>query len=155
MKILQTIFCLFFVAFAALASDSPYNESADAKLDIQLALAQAATNQTPIIIIFGANWCTDCKMLSRAITTGASAPLVARDFKVVKVSVGHWDKNFDVAKTYGVPLDKGIPAVSIISAKNEVLYVTKEGELANAESMGDKGINDFLKRVTADALARK
>jgi protein disulfide-isomerase len=69
--------------------------------------------------------------------------------------VGRWDKNLDVAKTYGVPLEKGIPAVAIISAKNETLYVTKEGELANARKMGDKGIYEFFKRVTAEALAKK
>jgi len=46
-------------------------------------------------------------------------------------------------------LEKGIPAVVIVSAINEVLYATKEGELANARSMGDNGIYEFFKRVTA------
>jgi protein disulfide-isomerase len=154
MKILHTLFFVFLAA-AATAADLPYNETADAKLDIKQALTQAATNNTPIIIVFGANWCGDCKMLDSAMKTGASAPLLSRDFKIVKVNVGHWDKNFDVAKTYGVPLEKGIPAVAIISARNKVLYVTKEGELANARKMGDKGIYDFFKRVTAEALANK
>jgi protein disulfide-isomerase len=154
MKILQTIFFVFLAVVAAVA-DSPYNEQADAKLDIKQALKQAATTQTPIIIVFGANWCGDCKMLDTAMKTGASAPLLTRDFQIVKVNIGHWDRNYDVAKTYGVPLEKGIPAVAIISAKNEVLYVTREGELANARSMGDKGIYEFFKRVTAGALAKK
>jgi thioredoxin 1 len=154
MKILHTLFFVF-LAVAAIAADNPYNETADAKLDIKQALTQATTNQTPIIIVFGANWCGDCKMLDSAMKTGASAPLLSQDFKIVKVNVGHWDKNFDVAKAYGVPLEKGIPAVAIISAKNEVLYVTREGELANARSMGDKGIYEFFKRVTAEALAKK
>jgi len=154
MKILQVLFFVF-LAVAATAGDNPYNETADAKLDLKQALTQAATNQTPIIIVFGANWCGDCKMLDTAMKTGASAPLLARDFIIVKVNVGHWDKNFDIAKTYGVPLEKGIPAVAIISAKNEVLYVTREGELASARSMGDKGIYEFLKKVTAQAMAKK
>jgi protein disulfide-isomerase len=94
-------------------------------------------------------------MLDKAMKNGASAPLLSQDFKVVKVNVGRFDKNLDVAKTYGVPLKKGIPAVVIISAKNEVLYVTREGELADARKMGDKGIYDFFKRVTAEALAKK
>lgn len=94
-------------------------------------------------------------MLDSAMKNGASAPLLSRDFKIVKVNVGHWDKNLDVAKAYGVPLEKGIPAVAIISAKNEVLYVTREGELANARRMGDKGIYEFFKRVTAEATAKK
>lgn len=154
MKILQALFFMF-LPVAAVAADSPYNETADAKLEIKQALIQAATTRTPIIIVFGANWCGDCKMLDSAMKNGASAPLLSRDFKVVKVNVGHWDKNLDLAKAYGVPLEKGIPAVAIISAKNEVLYVTLEGELANARSMGDKGIYEFYKRVTAEAMAKK
>jgi len=86
---------------------------------------------------------------------GASAPLLARDFKIVKVNVGRFDKNVDIAKSYGVPLDKGIPAVAILSAKNEVLYATRAGELANARKMGDKGIYEFFKKVTAAATAKK
>ena len=154
MKLLNALFFVF-LAMVATATDNPYNETADAKLDIQKALTEAAPAQTPIIIVFGANWCGDCKMLDSAMKNGASAPLLSRDFKLVKVNVGHWDKNLDIAKAYGVPLEKGIPAVAIISARDQVLYVTREGELANARSMGDKGIYEFFKRVTAVAMAKK
>jgi protein disulfide-isomerase len=133
----------------AAAADSPYNETADAKLDIQQALTNAVAAKAQVIVVFGANWCGDCKMLDSAMKHGASAPLLARDFEIVKVNVGRFDKNVDIAKAYGVPLQKGIPAVVILSTNNEVVYVTKEGELANARSMGDSGIYDFFKQVTA------
>ncbi len=139
----------------AIAGETPYNETADARTDIKDALAKATTAQTPVIVVFGANWCGDCKMLDAAMKTGASAPLLAHDFKIVKVNVGHFDKNKDVAESYGVPLSKGIPAVAILSPKNEVLYATKEGELSNARKMGDNGVYEFFKRVTASSLAKK
>jgi protein disulfide-isomerase len=104
MRILHTLFFVF-LAMAAIAADNPYNETADAKLEIRQALTQAATTKTPIIVVFGANWCGDCKMLDTAMKTGASASLLSRDFKIVKVNVGHWDENLDVAKAYGVPLE--------------------------------------------------
>jgi protein disulfide-isomerase len=71
------------------------------------------------------------------------------------VNVGQFDKNLDVAKSYGVPLEKGIPAVVIISTNNVVLYATREGELADARKMGDSGIYEFFKRVTASTMAKK
>ena len=154
MKILNILFYMF-LAVATTAADSPYNETADSKLEIKQALTQGATTNTPVIIVFGANWCGDCKMLDSAMKKGASAQLLSRDFKIIKVNVGRFDKNLDVAKTYGVPLEKGIPAVAIVSAKNKVLYVTREGELANARRMGDNGIYEFFKRVTAETLAKK
>ena len=154
MKMLRLIPCLL-LALTAIAADSPYNETADAKLDIKQALTRAATAKTPVIIVFGANWCGDCKMLDSAMKNGASAPLLSRDFRMVKVNVGHFDKNLDVARSYGVPLQKGIPAVAIVSSGNKVLYVTKEGELANARKMGDSGIYEFFKAVTASVTARQ
>jgi len=154
MKILYALPFLL-LAVPAIAADNPYNETANAKLEIRQALTQATIAKTPVIVVFGANWCGDCKMLDSAMKNGASAPLLSRDFKIVKVNVGHFDKNRDVAKSYGVPLEKGIPAVVIISTNNVVLYATREGELANARKMGDQGIYEFFKRVTAAATAKK
>jgi protein disulfide-isomerase len=147
--------CLVFLMAGARAAEQPYDESADAKLDIKQALAQATIAKTPVIVVFGANWCGDCQMLSKAMKTGSSAPLLAHDFQIVKVNVGHFDKNLDIAEAYGVPLKKGIPAVVILSNKNEVLYATREGEVADARRMGEDGVYKFFKRVTADALVKK
>jgi thioredoxin 1 len=133
----------------AAAADTPYNNTADAKADIKQALARAVDTHTSVIVVFGANWCPDCRELHHAMNSGDCATLMAKDFQIVDVSVGRFNKNLDVAKSYGVPIEKGIPAVAIVSSENKVLYVTKEGELANARDMGDTGIYDFFKRVTA------
>lgn len=150
-RILNALIFLSVVVGVA-AAELPYNESADAKADIKQALAGGGNK--PVIVVFGANWCPDCRALDGALKHGASATLLSRDFKIVKVDVGHMDKNADVAASYGVPLKKGIPAVAIVSPKNEVLYVTKEGELASARKMGDDGIYQFFKRVTAEAKTK-
>lgn len=133
----------------AAAADTPYNDAADARLEIKQALARASNAHTSVIVVFGANWCPDCRELDHAMKNGDCASLMARDFQIVKVSVGRMDKNLDVAKSYGVPVEQGIPAIAILSSKNKVLYVTREGELANARNMGDINIYEFFKRVTA------
>ena len=139
---------LLFAVFACHAADGAYNEAADARLEISQALAQAAKEGVPVLVVFGANWCGDCKLLDMAFKQGTSAPFIAREFKVVKVDVGRFNRNVDIAESYGVPLKKGIPAVAILSPANKVLYVTKAGELAEAGSMGDRGILEFFRRVT-------
>lgn len=153
MKNIVTFLILFF-AVVARAADTPYDETADAKVDIKNALSQATAAHQRVVVVFGANWCGDCKMLDKAIHNGASAPLFAHDFQIVKVNVGRFDKNLEVVKSYGVPLEKGIPEVAILSTNNEVLYFTREGELADARKMGDDGIYQFFKKVT-EAVAAK
>ena len=138
---------LLIVALACAAAEGPYNEAADARQDIKQALAQAAQSGKSVIVVFGANWCGDCKVLDLAMKQGVSAPFVAREFQVVKVDVGRFDRNVAVAESYGVPLKNGIPAVVILSPANKVLYVTRAGELADARNMGENGIYDFLRKV--------
>lgn len=136
-------------AAGATAAPGPYDENADAKAQIAATLAEAARARVPVLVVFGANWCGDCRMLDKAMKEGASAPLIAREFRVVKVDVGKFDRNLDVAESYGVPLKKGIPAVAVLSAKNEVLHATRGGELADARKMGENGVYEYFKGIAA------
>lgn len=136
-------------AALAWAAARPYDEGADARGDIAAAQRQAAAAQVPLVIVFGANWCGDCKMLEGAMKEGASAEMMRRDFRVVKVDVGRFNHNVDVAESYGVPLRQGIPAVAVLSPQGRLLYATRAGELADARKMGDAGVHDFFQRVAS------
>lgn len=137
------------LAFAATAAPGPYDEAADAKAQINTAMAEAAAARVPVLVVFGANWCGDCKVLDMAFKDGVAAPLIAKNFRVVKVDVGRFDRNVDVAARYGVPLKSGIPAVAVLSAQGQVVYATQAGELADARKMGEQGIHDFFVKVSA------
>lgn len=128
-----------------------YDEAADAKAAIRTTLAEAEKARLPVLVVFGANWCGDCRMLDATFKNGPSAPLIAKSFKVVKVDVGRFDRNVDIAEGYRVPLKKGIPAVAVLSPQGKLLYATEGGELADARKMGDQGVYDFFNRVTASA----
>jgi len=142
---------LVFALTLAHAAPLPYDEKADAKADLQRALSAAKSSSMPVLVIFGANWCPDCRALDQALSTGKNAELVAREFKVVKVDVGNFDRNLDLAARYGNPIKKGIPAAVVLSPEDQVLYATRLGELADARHMSDTGIYDFFKRVVQSA----
>ena len=131
------------------AAAPAYDEAADAKVEIQSALVQAQRTKVPVLVVFGANWCGDCKVLDMAFKSGASAPLVQKHFRVVKVNVGKFDRNIDVAEAYGLPLKNGIPAIVMLSPAGRVMYATRAGELADARNMGDTAIYEFFAKVAA------
>lgn len=128
-----------------------YDEGADAKAALRATLAEAQQARLPVLVVFGANWCGDCRMLDATFKHGPSAPLIAQHFKVVKVDVGRFDRNVDIAESYRVPLKKGIPAVAVLSPQGKLLYATEGGELADARKMGDQGVYDFFSRIAASA----
>jgi thioredoxin 1 len=138
------------LAVGALAAELPYDEKADASADLRHAITAARAEHKNVLVVFGANWCTDCRELDKAMH-GRSQSLITDRFDVVKIDVGNFDKNLDIAQRYGNPIKKGIPAVVVLSPRDQVLYATQGGELANARRMGDDGIYDFLSAKVATA----
>jgi protein disulfide-isomerase len=137
---------VLFVGMAHAAS-GPYDEAADARAQIRAALARSQADKRPVLVVFGANWCPDCRALDLAMKGGRNAELIGNEFRVVKVDVGRFDKNVDVAERYGVPLKKGIPAVAIVSPADRAIYATKAGELADARGMSEDGIYQFFRKA--------
>jgi thioredoxin 1 len=131
-----------------MAADLPYDEKADAHADLTRALTQAKADNKKVLAVFGANWCKDCRELDKALH-GKSAALIDGKFVVVKIDVGNFDKNTDLAKDYGNPIKKGIPAAVVLTPDNKVVYATRGGELADARSMGETGIYDFFNEMIA------
>ncbi len=147
-------FVSFFVPLALAASLTavshaaglPYDERANATEEVRQAIQAAHRAHKDVLLVFGANWCPDCRALDEALHGRGAAPINDR-FVIVKVDVGNFDKNLDLAKRYEVPLRKGIPAAAVVNGDDAVLYVTKAGELANARRMGDPAIVDLLSRI--------
>lgn len=118
----------------------PYDERANARSDLQTALNQAKSKNKLVLMVFGANWCPDCRALAKQMEKGKLAERIAERFIVAKVDVGNWDKNLDVVHEHGNPIKKGIPAIAILASDGKLLQSTKAGELASARSMGENSI---------------
>lgn len=141
------IFLLVF-AFAPAAvmgaGQAVYGESADARQGIAAALKTARDTNKTALVVFGANWCGDCKVLDMEMHRGDLAKLVDDKFVVVKVDVGRFDKNKDINAQYGEPIKKGIPSVVMLRKDGTAFYKTDGGELADARKMGQDGIYRFF-----------
>ena len=138
-------------AHANQAGALPYDEAADARLALKNTIAAAKSANIDVLIIFGANWCEDCRALDRALSSGKNATLMEKSFKIVKIDIGRFDRNMDIAAVYGNPTRKGIPAaVILVPDTHEVRYVTRAGELADARRMSESGIYEFFSKVLSE-----
>lgn len=128
--------------------NKPYNERANPKEDITQALTSAKAQNVPVVLVFGANWCPDCRGLSELLAKSPSAAKFAKDFKIVKINVGNFDTNLDVTKEYGNPIEIGIPGAAFLSSDGKLLNVAKAGDLSKAQRQGDAAVYDFFKKMT-------
>jgi protein disulfide-isomerase len=136
---------LVFVAGALFAADQPpYDETADAHQQVASAIAEASKAQKNVILVFGANWCGDCRALNEQMHKDELAALIAANYEVVKIDVGRFTKNKDIAAKYHVPLAHGIPTLAVLDPGGNVLYAMDQGQFSNARSMSYESIRDFF-----------
>lgn len=133
-------------AVARAASQPIYDEHADARQDVAAALSKAEKTGRNVVLIFGANWCPDCHALDEQMQRPALARLIARDFVVVKIDVGRFDKNLDIGEKYGVPIHKGIPAIAVLDPHGKLLYAQSQAQFANARLMPYRDFTEFFEK---------
>jgi len=124
--------CLAFLATAA--EPYHYDAGADPAREYRQALQQAGDQGKLVLLVFGAEWCPDCRSLNRKMTETPLAETVDAGFVVAHVDIGNWDRNMDFTAQFGEPVSKGIPSIAIVAADGTVLYVSKAGEFASARS---------------------
>lgn len=132
-----------------------YDEAADGPAAVAQALTQAQKQAKPVLVVFGANWCGDCVALDRAFQQEPTAGLIQREFVLVKVDVGRFNKHQELAKQYGNPIKKGIPAAVVLSPQGEVVLASVGGELSNARRMSEAGIHDYFHSAAQQAKAKR
>ncbi|HUA63261.1 MAG TPA: thioredoxin family protein [Verrucomicrobiae bacterium] len=135
------------LACTALAQPGPYRPDADARKDVAAAQARARASHKVVMVIFGANWCEDCRVLHNNLDSAALHDYVQSHFEVVSVDVGQFDKNLDVVKSAGADLKKGIPVAAFLSSDGALIGTTNNGELEPSRKYGAQQVLRFLREV--------
>jgi protein disulfide-isomerase len=126
------------------AEQPPYDEKADVRQQITAAIAEASKAHKNLILVFGANWCGDCRALDAQMHQEDLAALIATNYEVVKVDIGRHNKNQDIAEKYHVPLEHGIPALAVLDPDGNLLYAMDQGQFADARNMSYENIKEFF-----------
>lgn len=126
-----------------------YSETADPKRDIAAGLAKAKQEHKRVIVDFGGDWCGDCQVLDIYFHQPPNQQLLEKNFVLVHIWIGHFDRNIDLAAKYGVPITKGVPALAVLSADGKVVYSQGTGQFADMRHMESKSVTEFLNKWKA------
>src|SRR5881394_1144593 len=105
----RVVLSVLLFSIIASAQSKPYKEIKVTPAMLVTSQKQAQTEHKILMVEFGANWCEDCIVLADNLEKGETRDYFQKHFVVLKVDVGRFDKNLDIAKSLGVTLDKGIP----------------------------------------------
>jgi thiol:disulfide interchange protein len=144
-KLLALATVLAFAASTARsASREIYPDPAQAKADLAAALKTAAATHKRVLLDFGGNWCGDCQVLDLYFHDAKNRPILEANFVLVDINIGHMDANLDIAARYQVPLNKGVPALAVLSEKGTLLYSQKGGEFEDMRNLESSALTTFL-----------
>ena len=146
---------LILAALLAMSADSArpasreiYPDPSQAKADIAAALKTVAANHKRILLDFGGNWCGDCQVLDIYFHDPANRPILEANFVLVHINIGMMgiNNNFDLAKKYEIPLNKGVPALAVLDKHGNLLYSQKSGEFEDMRNLQSSALTQFLLR---------
>lgn len=135
-----------------------YNETADAKTQIETAVHAANTDDVRALVIWGANDNPQCTAFETA-RRAAGGTFFSDEYKVAYVDVAKADKNLDVAKSYGVTLAAdALPALTVLDQKGKLIANLSSRDIAaDGAGFDSKKLAAFLSSHQApqpDAMAQ-
>ena len=130
-----------------------FRTSGNASADVDAALARARQSGKRVLLVMGANWCGDSRVLAGWLATDRFAALIERKYELVFVDIGlprGGDRpNLDIARRFGVPELPGSPNVLVLTRDEVRVNPTTVTGWRNAESRTGDAIYDEL-AVLAD-----
>jgi thiol-disulfide isomerase/thioredoxin len=121
-----------------------YPDGSQAASDLANALSQAGRENKRVLIDFGGNWCPDCRVLDIYLHEPANLKVLQANFVLVHVNIGRYDENQELAAKFGIPLEKGVPALAVLSPSGEVLYSQRNGEFETMRRIDPASVHSFL-----------
>jgi len=114
---------------------SLFDETADAKADLDAALAQGVAENKVTLVTMGANWCHDSRALAGWFTKDDEFITLLEDqFVVTYIDVGQKNRNIDIAQRFGYNEIVGTPTLFMVAPDGTVLNEATAGTWRNSAS---------------------
>ena len=144
---LNQVALLFLLLPFASAAPQPYDERADARVELGRTLECARAAQKPVLVMFGANWCPWCRELDRVLTKDKSLATLADEvFERLNVNIGDYDRNLDLAAQYGLTNldDTGIPMLVVLRPDGSLQALKNSDDFVKGSRYDKDAVRRFL-----------
>ena len=128
----------------------PYDRVIYTINDLNKFIEKTINSKKQPIIIFGANWCPDCRIFSGTINIPKIKSYIDNHFEILYVDVQRYEINMSLMEEYGIPSQEGIPRVLVFNYEKELINNTTTAEWRTARDRTSQEIFDFFQEVTVN-----
>ena len=100
-------------------------------------------NKQPIII-FGANWCPDARLLEAILQLPSARQFLDAKCNILNIDVGDYEINTELFKYFNPEIETGIPRVFILDLNGNPLNMNSNDKMRNARQQSPQEIFNYF-----------
>jgi hypothetical protein len=120
---------------------------ADLKKFINLSVEQNKQS----IIIFGANWCPDAKLLEAVMQLKLIKKYLDRHSNILHIDVGDYEINTELFNVFDKNIRDGIPRIFIMDRKGRNINLQDNDTMRKARELSTQDIFDYFQKFINEA----
>jgi len=96
------------------------------------------------IVIFGANWCPDCRILAGLIQSAQLHKSIRENFNFLLIDVKNYEVNMNTLKQLDSGANTGIPRVFVFNASGKLVNKHENDLFRTVRTMHENALVDYL-----------
>ena len=108
-----------------------------------------AQNKQPIVI-FGANWCPDARLLEGVIRIPVVNNFLERNTKILSIDVGKYEINTELFNFFDGNIQDGIPRVFIMDRMGQNINLHANATMRKAREFSTQDIFDYFQEFVTE-----
>ena len=125
----------------------PYDGNEISIEEVNKFLSQSIAENKQPIIIFGANWCPDCRIFSGTIDIPKINEFIETYFNILYIDVKRYEINMNLIEYFDIPAEEGIPRVLVFDLNKKVINKNSTAEWRTARDRSSQDIFNFFQEM--------
>lgn len=96
------------------------------------------------IVIFGANWCPDCRILAGLIQSAQQLKSIKENFKFLLIDVKNYEINMNILEQLDPDANSGIPRVFVFDTSGILVNKNENDFFRTIRTMHENALVDYL-----------
>ena len=128
----------------------PYDGKVYSEDDLNKFISSTIYKEKQPILIFGANWCPDCRIFSGTINIPKIKSYIDNNFEILYVDVKRYEINMNLMENFGITPAEGIPRVLIFDSNKKLLNSANTTEWRTARERSTQEIFNFFQDMNTN-----
>ena len=129
----------------------PYSGMLIADDDLKKFINLSVEQNKQSIIIFGANWCPDARLLEAVMQLKLIKKYLDKHSNILHIDVGDYEINTELFKVFDKNIRDGIPRIFIMNRKGRNINLQDNDTMRKARELSTQDIFDYFQEFINEA----